>query len=201
MGIEMPDAEKDLSSAAGRIEALLAELSGLGDARARRKAEELVRLLMGLYGSGLERILEIVWDGGGAAAERCFERLAGDGLVSSLLVLHGLHPLDLETRLERALDGVRPYLASHGGAVTLLGVEGGRVQLRLEGSCHGCPSSAVTMKTAIERAIGEAAPEVAGIDLVEGVEAAAPTTSPALPASNASTGSPHLIQIGSPASA
>jgi Fe-S cluster biogenesis protein NfuA len=181
--IEMP-AERDLRSAADRIEALLAELAALGDPLARAKAQDLVRLLMSLYGGGLERILEIVWEEGGAAADRCFERLADDALVSSLLVLHGLHPLDLPTRLERALDGVRPYLASHGGAVTLLGVEEGRVRLRLEGSCHGCPSSAVTMKTAIERALCDAAPEIAGIDL-EGVEGEAP----------------GLIQIGSAASA
>ena len=79
----------------------------------------------------------------------------------ALLILHGLHPLDVETRIARALDRVRPYLGSHGGDVKLLGVTDGVVHLRLEGSCHGCPSSTVTMKLAIEKAIEEAAPEVA----------------------------------------
>jgi Fe-S cluster biogenesis protein NfuA len=168
-------AEKNLRAAADRIEALLQELSALGDTHARAKAEELVRLLMRLYGEGLERVLEIVHEESGAASERFFGRLADDGLVSSLLVLHGLHPLDVETRVLRALDRVRPYLGSHGGDVSLLGVDDGVVRLRLEGSCHGCPSSTVTMKLAIERAIEEAAPEVTGIE-VEGVvtEAAAP---------------------------
>jgi Fe-S cluster biogenesis protein NfuA/nitrite reductase/ring-hydroxylating ferredoxin subunit len=64
---------------------------------------------------------------------------------------------------------VRPYLASHGGSVVLLDVSPeGTVKLRLEGSCHGCASSAMTLKYAIEQAIMEAAPDVAGIE-VEGV--------------------------------
>lgn len=173
-------ADRDLRAAADRIEALLQELGALGDPHASAKAEELVRLLMRLYGAGLNRILEIVHqemsemgergESGPTAADRFFDRLADDGLVSSLLVLHGLHPLDLETRILRALDRVRPYLGSHGGDVTLVGVEEGIVRLRLEGSCHGCPSSAVTMKLAVERAIEEAAPEIGGIE-VEGVAA------------------------------
>ena len=120
---------------------------------------------MELYGSALARILEIVDDTG--SADEIFDRLAADDLVASLLVLHGLHPLNIETRIVRALDRVRPYLGSHGGDVKLLGVKEGVVHLRLEGSCHGCPSSTVTMKLAIEKAIEEAAPEVVRIE-VEG---------------------------------
>jgi Fe-S cluster biogenesis protein NfuA/nitrite reductase/ring-hydroxylating ferredoxin subunit len=99
-----------------------------------------------------------------------------DDLVASLLVLHGLHPLNVEMRIARALDRVRPYLGSHGGDVKLLGVNEGVVHLRLEGSCHGCPSSTVTMKLAIERAIEEAAPEVVRIE-VEGASLSASTGS------------------------
>jgi Fe-S cluster biogenesis protein NfuA/nitrite reductase/ring-hydroxylating ferredoxin subunit len=71
---------------------------------------------------------------------------------------------------------VRPYLGSHGGDVKLLGVKDGVVHLRLEGTCHGCPSSTVTMKLAIEKAIEEAAPEVVRIE-VEGVSPAVSTAS------------------------
>ena len=46
-------------------------------------------------------------------------------MVGGLLMLHGLHPLDLETRVRQALDQVRPYLRSHGGNVELLGVSDG----------------------------------------------------------------------------
>jgi len=176
--------ERQLRAASDRIETLLAELAATQPA-VRAKTEELVRRLMELYGGGLERILSIV-DEAGAAAGPIFSRLAADELVSTLLVLHDLHPLDLPRRIERALAQVRPYLESHGGDVQLLGVEEGIVRLRLQGSCKSCPSSTVTMKLAVERAILEAAPEVVRI-AVEGVEPAAPGT-PAVPHG--------LIQIG-----
>ena len=68
--------------------------------------------------------------------------------------------------MTEALDQVRPYLGSHAGGVELLGVDAaGVVHLRLEGSCDGCPSSVQTVKLAIERAIEEAAPEVAGVEV------------------------------------
>jgi Fe-S cluster biogenesis protein NfuA len=95
---------------------------------------------------------------------------AADGLVASLLLLHGLHPVDFGTRVRSALDSVRPLLRSHGGGVELLGVADGVVRLRLEGSCHGCPSSAQTLRDAIETALYEAAPDLAGLE----VEGAAP---------------------------
>jgi len=165
---------KNLRAAGDRIEGLLQELGTVADPRVRANAEELVRLLMELYGSALARILEIVDDTG--PADEIYDRLAADDLVASLLVLHGLHPLNVETRIARALDHVRPYLGSHGGDVKLLGVNEGIVHLRLEGSCHGCPSSTVTMKLAIEKAIEEAAPEVVRIE-VEGASPAASASS------------------------
>jgi Fe-S cluster biogenesis protein NfuA len=90
--------------------------------------------------------------------------------VAHLLLLHDLHPISLETRVAGALDGVRPYLRSHGGNVQLLGVDAGVVRLRLEGSCNGCPSSAVTLKLAIEEALQKAAPDLLGIEAEGAVE-------------------------------
>jgi Fe-S cluster biogenesis protein NfuA/nitrite reductase/ring-hydroxylating ferredoxin subunit len=157
---------QNLRAVGDRIDGLLQEFGAVADPRIRAKAEELVRLLMELYGGALARILEIA-DEAVQTGESLVDRFAADDLVASLLILHGLHPLDVETRIVRALDRVRPYLGSHGGDVKLLGVTDGVVHLRLEGSCHGCPSSTVTMKLAVEKAIEEAAPEVARIE-VEG---------------------------------
>ena len=99
-------------------------------------------------------------------AQQALDRLVEDELVASLLVLHDLHPKDTETRVVEALDQVRPYLGSHAGGVELLGVDPeGVVHLRLEGSCDGCPSSTMTVKLAIERAIEEAAPEVTAVEV------------------------------------
>jgi Fe-S cluster biogenesis protein NfuA len=176
----------DLRSVGDRIEALLAELRAISDPRTRETTEELVRSLLELYGGGLARMMEIVYES--PAGGELFGRFAADDLVASVLLLHDLHPEDTETRILRALDGVRPYLGSHGGDVTLLAVEEGVVRLRLEGSCHGCPSSSITMKLAIEKAIGEAAPEVLRIE-VEGVsEHASPVA--------AAAGGDGVVQIG-----
>jgi Fe-S cluster biogenesis protein NfuA/nitrite reductase/ring-hydroxylating ferredoxin subunit len=155
------------------VERLLEEVESLPDPVAREKSTEVVAALLELYGTGLERIVEeIAARDDGALAEA----LAADELVAHLLLLHGLHPVPLEGRVMQALGEVRPYLESHGGNVELLAVEGPAVHLRLEGSCSGCPSSAMTLKLAIENAIRKAAPEI------EEVIARDPATAPAGPA-------------------
>jgi Fe-S cluster biogenesis protein NfuA/nitrite reductase/ring-hydroxylating ferredoxin subunit len=149
-----------------KIEHLVAELDQIADPNVRARAVELVQLLMDLHGTGFERLLSILGQAG-AAGKDLIERATRDDVVASLLLLYGLHPVDLETRVRQALDKVRPYLKSHGGNVELLGIEEGVVSLSLQGSCHGCPSSAMTLKLAIEEAIYGIAPDVAGL-LVEG---------------------------------
>jgi Fe-S cluster biogenesis protein NfuA len=132
---------------------------------ALERAEELVRLVVDLYGAGIERILEVLHSSG-RLDDDVLAALAADELVSGLLVVHGLHPYGVEERVERALVAVRPYLGSHGGDVELLGVSAdGVVRLRLLGSCDGCPSSSVTLELAVEGAIHEAAPEVTAIEI------------------------------------
>ncbi len=147
-----------------RLDRLLQEVERLPDP-AKGRTREIVQTVLDLHGAGLERILEhltAAGDPGRAVVDTC----ARDDLVSGLLLLHGLHPLDLETRVRQALESVRPYLRGHGGNVELLGLAGGLVRLRLEGSCDGCPSSAVTMKQTIEEAVYAKAPDVTGIEVL-----------------------------------
>ena len=105
-----------VQQAGDRIEELLGVLAGTGKGAV---AEELVRLLVGLYGDGLAHIVGALQDDGDAGAA-ILERLTGDPLIESLLLLHGLHPLDVDARIQRALDRVRPYLGSHAGGLTIL---------------------------------------------------------------------------------
>src|SRR5579871_4368382 len=150
-----------------RIEELLASLRARGGTAADT-AEELVRLLVGMYGDGLAAIMAALAEEG-EPGRAIMDRLAADPLVEGLLLLHGLHPLDVDARIQRALDQVRPYLGSHAGGVQYLGVtDDGVARLRLEGSCHGCPSSTVTVRLAIEGAVQDAAPEVTEV-VVEGM--------------------------------
>src|SRR5215470_8901165 len=167
-----------VAQAGERIEELLGALRARGGAAADT-AEELVRLLVGMYGDGLAAIMAALADEG-AAGRAIIDRLTADPLVEGLLLLHGLHPLDTGARIQRALDRIRPYLGSHAGGVQYLGVSEGVARLRLEGSCHGCPSSTVTVRLAITGAVQDAAPEVSDV-VVEGMTAA--------PA-------PQLLQIG-----
>jgi Fe-S cluster biogenesis protein NfuA len=153
---------RNLREVGSRIERLLAELGADADPAVQRRAEELVRLLVDFYGAGFARVVEL-------ADQSLLERLADDELVSSLLIVHDLHPLPTLARVEAALERVRPYLGSHAGGVELRGIdERGVVHLALEGTCNGCQSSTQTVKLSIERAIEEAAPEVTGID-VQGI--------------------------------
>src|SRR5262252_6038429 len=147
-----------VAQAGTHIEELLDSLRSRGGAAADA-AEELVRLLVGMYGDGLAAIMAALAEAG-EPGRAIIDRLTADPLVEGLLLLHGLHPLDVDARIQRALDQVRPYLGSHAGGVQYLGVTDGVARLRLEGSCHGCPSSTVTVRLAIEGAVQDAAPEV-----------------------------------------
>ena len=142
-----------------RVESLL---GGLDD-----RATEVVQALVELYGEALARFVAGVDP-------------TQDELLSHLLLVHDLHPVDVETRVHRALEEVRPYLGSHGGDVELVAVEDGVAHVRLEGTCNGCPSSTVTLRNAIEEAIMRAAPELERIDAEGAVEP-----------------QPALVQIGS----
>jgi Fe-S cluster biogenesis protein NfuA len=150
-----------------RLDALLREAERFADPAVQTRVREIVQILLDLHGLGLERLLEHVTEtaeNGDAVLAAC----AQDDMVAGLLLLHGLHPLDVEARLHQALESVRPYLQSHGGNVELLGFQQGIVRLRLQGSCHSCSSSSVTMQQTIEEAIYGKAPEVTAIE-VEGM--------------------------------
>ena len=157
-----PGPAKDFQQVGARIEELLGGLADSADENALYAAEEAVRLLVELYGEGLGRVVGALSEtevGIGVLGE-----LAQDGLVASLLIVHGLHPVSLDDRITAALDSVRPYLGSHAGGVEVIGVDDDSVlQLRLQGSCDGCASSAETVRVAIENAVLQAAPEIVGV--------------------------------------
>jgi Fe-S cluster biogenesis protein NfuA len=156
--------DASLRRMADRVESLLSGFDAVSTPRqARELGEELARTIVTLYGTGLERVLSIVHDVSGERSAEVFARLCDDPFVESLLCLHDLHPYSVEERVQRALDGVRPYLKSHEGDVTISSVEGGVVTLRLQGTCDGCPSSSATVKLAVERAILQRVPEITGV--------------------------------------
>ncbi len=158
---------RETQSRLARIEELIRGIESIPDEKGRTQSREMVEALLEMQGAGLERVMEIIYESG-PSGQAMIDDLGRDELVSSLLLVHGLHPLDLESRVRIALDKVGPRLAQHGGSVELLGVtRKGGVQLRLAGNCHGCPSSILTLKFSIEEAIYAAAPDVTSLE-VEG---------------------------------
>ena len=177
----------ELESRISKIDEMVQRLDEAADPVIRATATDLVQALMALHGAALERIVEVI-EAAGSNGQTLMDQLGRDELVRSILVLYELHPVDVETRVKEALEKSRPYLRSHGGNVDLVSVDDGDVvRLRMQGSCHGCPSSALTLKMTIEDAIREAAPEVTSIVIVDEPKASPWETSPLAPAANGQT--------------
>ncbi len=75
---------------------------------------------------------------------------------------------DLMERIERGLDGIRPYIASHRGSVEIVDFDPdeGRLLVRLGGTCQGCSAATITLRHGIELRLREAVPEVKHVDAV-----------------------------------
>jgi Fe-S cluster biogenesis protein NfuA/nitrite reductase/ring-hydroxylating ferredoxin subunit len=162
----------------GRVQELQAQLDASSDSATREVAEELVSAVVQMYGAGLEKIFGSLADHG-EAGEQIAAGLAEDPDVASLLLIHDLHPVPLETRVTEALEKVRPYMESHGGNVDLISLEDGVARIRLQGSCSDCKASSATLELAIKQALEEAAPDLWGLE-VEGINED-PTTGMPLP--------------------
>src|SRR5689334_20635027 len=149
-GAEEPAERFSPEQLVARVQELTVELDSVGDPAVRARAEELISAIIELYGTGLERMASILDDAGEPGAE-IRDRFSEDGVVASLMLIHGLYPVPLDERVAEALDSVRPYMESHGGNVELLGLDDGVARIRLEGSCEGCPASASTLELAIKQ--------------------------------------------------
>jgi len=124
----------DFDRALAELDTLVQTLERDGDERAL----ELLQLIDAIHRPALELIAR------------------GDlehPIARALLTMYDLAPVDDRLQVEAALDDVRPYIESHGGAVELLDVDEGVVHLRLTGACVGCAGSAMTLKRGIEEVL------------------------------------------------
>jgi len=155
-----------------RIEELIHKLETSADPRTLATARELVQSLMELYGAGLDRLTEIVASKGAAGLE-ILDELGRDELVGNLLAANGLHPLDLETRVRRALEKLRARVRSQ-GTVDLMGIDEGVIRLRVRSTGSGCGSTGGSLQSMVEAAMYEAAPDLTqlSIEMVEEQSAA-----------------------------
>jgi nitrite reductase/ring-hydroxylating ferredoxin subunit/Fe-S cluster biogenesis protein NfuA len=118
-----------------------------------------------LHKEALKRLIRALKDDP-AAGVRLREALA-DPVVYAVLRFHGLIRAPLAERVNLALEEVRPALAGHGGGVELVAIKPpDTVDLRLIGSCHGCPASGQTLSEGVEKAIRAHCPEILHINQV-----------------------------------
>jgi Fe-S cluster biogenesis protein NfuA len=188
----MPD--KEFDQRLKKLDRLVSELETVADPNARAAAKELVQLVMDLHGAALERILETMFSSG-EVGQQLIDRLGADPLVSSLLVLYGLHPEELHTRIGAALRKVDSDLRSHGVQAELISTEDGHVRVRASVSANSCGSTAATARTLLENAIYESAPDLASV-AIEGLDGKNATGFVGLEKllNNAPSGSAHPVQ-------
>ena len=153
---------KDFREDIERIGGLVQEIESIADPAVRAATKNLVQSLMDLHGAALEKALDIVAEAGEPGMS-IIDRLGRDSLVSSVLILYGLHPEDLETRVAKAVDRVRPQLRKQGCEVELLSVTDGAIRLRVETGSHTCGSTAKTLQATLEGAMYDAAPDLTSL--------------------------------------
>ena len=149
---------------------LIAQFDHLPDGPQKTGCKELVQLLMDVHGAGLERLMEIVFESGSTGSAitgpAIIDKIGQDSIAGSLLLLYSLHPDDLETRLHKALDRMRPRLRKLATSAELVGAVAGVVQVQLTSTGHSCASSAKDLRAIVEEGIYELAPDVASLEIL-----------------------------------
>jgi nitrite reductase/ring-hydroxylating ferredoxin subunit/Fe-S cluster biogenesis protein NfuA len=166
--------EQSLGALVTRLDGLVRSFEEHPREDVRAQVLEMLGLIDALHRGGVARLVEALWTGSPTALEQTL----ADPAVQVLLELYDLGPSEPDPReqAEAALAPVRPYIASHGGAVEILDVVEGVVHLRLSGACQGCAGSAMTLKRGIEAALREGFPGFQGMEVHE--PTAPPTRTP-----------------------
>lgn len=152
------------------IERILQEIERVADPAATALMRELVASILDLHATGLRRMLEIVAAAGPDGAVRnAFEQ---DALVRALLVLHELSAFSPEQRIRRALEELQPYLQQTGTMATLLRLDDEAVRVRLTIPGNAADAAVEHVRQRVEMALMEAAPAIAGIEVLVSPSAA-----------------------------
>ena len=145
-----------------RLEAVFASW----DETQRSAVDAYRRAIEELQGEAFRRLVRALKSD--SAALTAMKEAVSDEIVYAVLRRHDILKPSLSERLEAALDGVRPILASHGGDVELIAVRPPAIEVRFTGACDGCAASALTFHAGVKRAVEEACPEITDIVQVKG---------------------------------
>lgn len=156
---------------ARRIDAARRAVGRLADEPAHDAAAELAAALDAHQAAVLTTIVRRLRDD--ERGRELLYELVDDAEVHAALVKAGIVRPSLAMRALQVLDGLRPYLTSHGGDVELVRIEAGVAEVRLLGACQGCGSSTATLRDLVAGTLLEHLPE-----LTEVREAAAEAAGP-----------------------
>lgn len=139
------------------------------DQSARGAAEAYRRAIEALHGEALRRLIRALKSDPAALA--AMKSAVADEIVYAVLRRHDIIKPSLNERVESALDGVRPMLASHGGNVELIAVAPPAIEVRFTGACDGCGASALTFHAGVKKAVQESCPEITEVRQAKGLRA------------------------------
>ena len=160
----MTSHDPDFETRMIRLQELIRKLDRTSDPMVRAAAKEMMQCVMDLHGVAIDRMLEIVHEHPGG--EATIAALGRDSLTGSLLILYGLHPETLESRVDRAIEKLTPVFRRNGAEIELAGVEDTVVRLRLGGAIDSITGR--ELRQAVQEQIYVFASEVTRI---EGLEA------------------------------
>jgi nitrite reductase/ring-hydroxylating ferredoxin subunit/Fe-S cluster biogenesis protein NfuA len=161
-----PTRRDDLSGFVGDIERLEV-LFETWDETPRAATEAYRRAIEALNGEAMRRLIRSLKSDPAALA--ALKTAVADEVVYAVLRRHEIVKPSLDERVERALEGVRPMLASHGGDVELIRIAPPAIEVRFTGSCDGCPASALTFHAGVKKAVQDSCPEITDIRQVKGL--------------------------------
>lgn len=156
--------EIDLDAIAAQLDEVQQQMPEL-DPMPRKLIKDHVAAINELHRAALRTIVRTL-----RADERGKEllfELVEDPAVHMVLAMHGIvRTTDPMAIANKALDDIRPGIASHGGDVQLSHIEDGVAYVRLSGACNGCSMASVTMRNGVEKALMEALPSITSVEVL-----------------------------------
>ncbi len=147
-----------------RLGKLITEFDQFPEGPQKVACKALVQLLLDVHGTGLERVMEIVFESGSGGSP-LIDTLAKDPTVSSLLVLYSLHPDELETRVRKGMEHMRPRLRKLACSAELERIDEAGVHVAVTLTGHSCGSSTQDIRAIVEEAVYEFAPDITALHI------------------------------------
>jgi nitrite reductase/ring-hydroxylating ferredoxin subunit/Fe-S cluster biogenesis protein NfuA len=164
LAVQSSDSADVLERLAGDIDKLEVIVAGWEESY-QLTATALKSSVEALHKEALRRLIRALKDDPASGAK--LREALKDQVILGVLNYHGLLRQPLNARIEAALAEVRPFMQGHGGNVELVAVKPpDTVEIRLVGSCHGCPASSQTLTEGVEKAIRAHCPEIVHINQV-----------------------------------